>query len=62
MPNKPSIYKGLGVYVKDLRAYPEKMVLLELSREPGAVWALIGGILFMIGTIMLIILKWKRDK
>ena len=62
MPNKPSMYNGLGVYVKDLRAYPEKMVLLELSREPGAVWALIGGILFMTGTIMLIILKWKRDK
>lgn len=61
-PNRPSIYNGLGVYVKDLRAYPEKMVLLELSREPGAVWALIGGILFMTGTIMLIILKWKRDR
>lgn len=29
--------------------YPVKAVLLEVSREPGAAWALIGGILFMLG-------------
>lgn len=62
LPNQPSVREGLGVYVKDLRAYPEKAVLLELSREPGAVWALTGGILFMVGIIMLVLLKMKRER
>lgn len=60
-PNSPSFYRGLGIYLKDIQAYPFKAVLLEMSREPGAIWALIGGILFMLGTIMLIILKIKRE-
>jgi cytochrome c biogenesis protein ResB len=38
------------------------MVLLEVSREPGAVWALVGGILFMTGTIALLVLKMKREE
>lgn len=59
-PNKPSLYKGLNINVKDLQAFPYRAVLLELSREPGAVWALVGGILFMAGTVTLIALKWKR--
>ena len=62
LPNKPVFLKGVGVYVKDLRAFPNKMVLLEVSREPGAIWALVGGILFMTGTIALLVLKMKRDE
>jgi len=61
MPNKPVFHKGVGVYVKDLRAFPNKMVLLEVSREPGAIWALVGGILFMTGTIAFLVLKMKRE-
>lgn len=61
MPNKPVFHKGVGVYVKDLRAFPNKMVLLEVSREPGAVWALVGGILFMTGTIALLVFKMKKE-
>lgn len=62
MPNKPSIRDGVGIYVKDLRVFPEKAVLIEISREPGAIWALAGGILFMAGTIMLVILRMKRER
>jgi len=62
LPNKPVFHKGVGVYVKDLRAFPSKMVLLEVSREPGAVWALVGGIFFMTGTIALLVLKMKREE
>jgi hypothetical protein len=61
MPNKPVFHRGVGVYVKDLRAFPNKMVLLEVSREPGAIWALGGSILFMTGTIALLMLKMKRE-
>ncbi len=60
-PNRPLFEEGLGVYVKDLRVFPEKLVLLELSREPGGVWALIGGILFMAGTVTLLILRMKQE-
>lgn len=61
MPNKPSIRDGMGVYVKDIQPYPFKAIMLEISREPGAAWALIGGILFALGTIALIMLKMKRE-
>ena len=60
-PNRPSFYRGLGIYLKEIRAYPVKSCLLEISREPGSTWALIGGILFMTGTVLLIGLKVKRE-
>lgn len=60
-PNSPSFYKGLGIYLKNIQEYPVKAVLLEVSREPGAAWALIGGILFMLGAIMLLIFKIKKE-
>ncbi len=61
LPNKPSIFRGTGIYARDFRVYPEKAVLLEISREPGARWALIGGILFMAGTITLLLMKIKME-
>jgi cytochrome c biogenesis protein ResB len=61
-PNAPSLKEGFNINVKDLQAFPEKAVLLQVSREPGALWALIGGILFMAGTIILIVLKVKMEK
>jgi len=60
-PNKPIFRNGVGFYVKDLRALPYKMILIEVSREPGAVWALAGGILFMTGILTLIVLRMKRE-
>lgn len=61
LPNKPSIREGTGVYVKDLQAYPYKAILLEISKEPGAIWALIGGVVFTIGTVILVILKIRQS-
>lgn len=61
-PNHPSFYQGLGIYLKDLTVSPYPVVLIEISKEPGAIWALIGGILFMLGTGALIILKIKREE
>jgi len=60
-PNKPSSFNGLNVNVKNLKPYPET-VLLQLNREPGAVWALTGGIVFMIGIVTLIGLKIRIEK
>ena len=60
LPNRPSFQNGIGIYIRDIQAYPVKAILLEVSREPGALWALIGGILFMLGTVMLLMLKIRR--
>jgi hypothetical protein len=60
-PNDPSILMGFNINVKDLQTFPEA-VLLQISREPGAVWALAGGILFMIGIVTLIALKMKMER
>jgi len=60
-PNAPSLKEGFNINVRDLQFYPEKAVLLQVSKEPGALWALIGGILFTIGTVTLIVLKIKSE-
>lgn len=62
MPNRPLFFSGVGVYIRDISAFPVRAALLELSYEPGALWALIGGILFMGGTIMLILFKMRREQ
>jgi hypothetical protein len=60
MPNKPSFRDGFGIYVKDLQFYP-KAVFIEVSREPGAIWALGGGVLFTMGSIVLVAIKMRRE-
>jgi len=61
-PNSPSLIRGFNINVKNLQAYPYEAVLLQISREPGAVWALTGSVLFMIGIISLISLKIKMER
>lgn len=60
-PNNPAFYKGFGLYIKDARLLPVRTALIEVSREPGAPWALAGGVLFSIGTVLLMVLKMKRE-
>jgi len=61
-PNNPSDKKGLNINVKNVRPYPRKIAYLQISYEPGARWALVGGILFMIGIVTLIALKMRMEK
>ncbi len=61
-PNSPSLQAGLNINVKDLQAFPEKAILLQFSKDPGAYWALVGGICFMIGVIILAVLKIKLER
>lgn len=58
-PNRPSFFRGLGVYIKDVRP---GAVLFEVSREPGARWALVGSVLFAAGTAALSALKIRRER
>jgi hypothetical protein len=60
-PNNPSTYMSLNVNVRDIKPYPQA-VLLQINREPGALWALSGGILFIIGTVTLVLLKIRMER
>jgi hypothetical protein len=61
-PNRPSINFGLNINVKDLKMFPHKIILLQINKEPGAVLALTGGILFVAGILILIALRIKTEK
>lgn len=61
-PNKPSIEMGFNVNVKDIRMAPHKTALLQISKDPGAVWALFGSLLFIAGIVTLIALKIKLER
>jgi hypothetical protein len=59
-PNKPLFYKGVGVYVKNLNFENGPAALLVIARDPGMKWALAGGLLFILGSMMLLVLKWNK--
>jgi hypothetical protein len=59
-PNTPLFYKGTGIYLKSLNFDRGPAAILLVARDPGAVWALVGGVLFMLGSTTLLVLKWKK--
>jgi len=61
LPNDPSFQEGIGIYIKTVQLRPFPSALIEVSREPGAIWALVGGICFLGGMIILLILKIRRE-
>ncbi len=61
-PNDPSVLRGYNINVKDLRVSPNKAILLQVNTEPGAFWALVGGVLFMIGIVILVVLRIRMEE
>ena len=59
-PNHPLLYDGVGVYLKSFGFEPVRYAYLLVHRDPGALWALAGSLLFMLGSGTLLALKWKR--
>lgn len=59
-PNSPLFYRGMGVYLKSFDLQQSPAAFLLVTRDPGAVWALAGSILFMVGTVIILFLKWKK--
>jgi cytochrome c biogenesis protein ResB len=59
-PNKPLFYKGTGIYLKNLSFETGPAALLLIAKDPGAIWALVGGIHFTLGSITLLVLKWEK--
>ena len=59
-PNEPLFHGGTGIYLKSFDLERGPVAFLMVNRDPGALWALAGGILFTLGSILLLALKWKR--
>lgn len=59
-PNKPLFYQGTGIYLKSLNYERGPAAVLMIARDPGAIWALVGAVLFMLGLVMILVLKWKK--
>jgi len=59
-PNQPLLYKGMGIYMKSFEFEPRPYAVLLIAKDPGAKWALVGGMLFILGSVTLLALKWKK--
>lgn len=59
-PNSPLLYRGVGIYLKSFGFEPAPYALLLVNKDPGAVWALVGAVLFTLGSGTLLALKWKK--
>ena len=61
-PNHPWLSGGYGVYIKQAEVYPFKRALLEIHREPGAGLALAGAVLFVVGNVLLLVIRSKAHE
>lgn len=61
-PNAPFFQAGFGIYIRTIRMAPYPAALIEVSREPGAPFALAGGLLFLAGMFCVLLLKMRREE
>ena len=61
-PNHPVFFRGYGIYLEELSMEPYPAAYIEVSREPGAPWALFGGILFLAGSALLVLDDLRNKK
>ena len=50
-PLHPRYFGQFGLYSKSVSSGPEKTALVRVCRDPGALWALLGGVLLSIGGV-----------
>ncbi len=62
IPNRPFLYRGTGLYIKTAYPYPLKQAIIEIGREPGAIPALTGAVLFFCGNVLLLIFRAKIER
>jgi hypothetical protein len=59
-PNRPLFNEGAGIYLKSFEFDPSPVAFLLVNRDPGAIWALTGGIVFIAGSALLLAARWKH--
>ena len=60
-PNSPLFWGGTGIYLTSLNFDRGPAAHLLIAKDPGAIWALVGGVLFTLGSVTLLALKWKKS-
>lgn len=60
-PNQPLFYRGTGIYLMSLISREGPAAVLLVAKDPGAIWVLAGGVLFILGSATLLVLKWKQS-
>lgn len=60
-PNRPLFHEGTGIYLMNLDFRQGPVAFLMANKDPGALWALVGGILTLAGSMMLLVLKWRKE-
>jgi len=60
-PNEPAFFRGLGVYIKTVQPGASMTALIEVSRDAGAVYALVGGVMSLAGMITLLLLRIRHE-
>jgi len=57
-PNQPLFYDGVGIYLKNLTMTQRGPgAQLQVARDPGALWALSGALLFTVGNVIFLGLR-----
>jgi hypothetical protein len=56
-PNHPYFHGGYGIYLKDAGGDEVRGAILEAHREPGALTALVGSLLFLAGNLVVVFRK-----
>ncbi|MBI5102535.1 MAG: hypothetical protein HZB33_11970 [Nitrospirae bacterium] len=56
-PVEPAIINGLGIYLRTVSSGTGQSVLIRVCRDPGAPWALAGGLILSAGGFLLL---WSR--
>jgi hypothetical protein len=59
-PNRPLFHKGYGIYLKEVELEPVPVGVFEIHREPGALPALLGAVIFAAGNVLLLARRRER--
>jgi cytochrome c biogenesis protein ResB len=61
-PNKPAFYQGIPIYLKNLGFRPVPYAVCEVAHDPGALVALAGSIIFLIGSMVTPFVAHKPER
>lgn len=59
-PARPVFVEGMGLFIKSIDTGKSPSALIRVTRDPGAVWSLIGGVLICIGGMGFIHTKFRE--
>lgn len=61
-PARPIYFGNTGLYIKSVKTGDKPSALIRVCRDPGALWALIGGVLISVGGLGFLQAKFSRPR